>query len=149
MWIEPEIFTTIVQYTPLVSIDMVVRNKVGQVLLGKRTNRPAKGSWFVPGGRINKNEKMEDAFDRILIDELGESISFSNARFLGTYQHFYTDYFGGADISTHYVVLAYELSMDIAIDSLPREQHSDYRWVGVQELRAAQNVHHHTKNYFI
>jgi len=89
MWIEPEIFTKIVSHTPLVSIDLVVRNESGGVLLGKRTNRPAQGTWFVPGGRINKNEKIQDAFGRIIQDEPGNSYPFSEARFLGPYQHFY------------------------------------------------------------
>jgi colanic acid biosynthesis protein WcaH len=43
-------FKKIVESTPLISIDLVVRNDQGSVLLGKRTNRPAQNFWFVPGG---------------------------------------------------------------------------------------------------
>ncbi|MBJ6922853.1 GDP-mannose mannosyl hydrolase, partial [Vibrio cholerae] len=41
-------FKTVVASTPLVSMDLIVRNRYGQVLLGLRTNRPAQGFWFVP-----------------------------------------------------------------------------------------------------
>jgi colanic acid biosynthesis protein WcaH len=44
-----------------VSVDLVLVRDGREVLLGLRTNRPAQGSWFVPGGRILKNEKRADA----------------------------------------------------------------------------------------
>ena len=51
-------FLHIVDATPLVSIDLVLRNERDEVLLGQRKNRPAQGIWFVPGGRIRKNERV-------------------------------------------------------------------------------------------
>ncbi|MDO9207877.1 MAG: NUDIX domain-containing protein, partial [Sulfuricurvum sp.] len=104
-----DLFTTIVQNTPLISIDLIIRNHQGEVLLGKRLNAPAKGFWFTPGGRIYKDEKMTDAFRRIAQDELGVSASLSEASFIGTFEHFYEDSVFGDHITTHYVVLAYTL----------------------------------------
>src|SRR3954466_13792753 len=49
-------FADVVRLAPLVSIDLVIRDPDGDVLVGLRTNAPAKGFWFVPGGRIRKNE---------------------------------------------------------------------------------------------
>ena len=54
-------FKTVIKSSPLVSIDLIVRNEQGQVLLGKRTNRPAQGFWFVVGGRVLKDESLEHA----------------------------------------------------------------------------------------
>ena len=34
--------------------------------MGWRENEPAKGTWFVPGGHHRKDEKIADAFDRII-----------------------------------------------------------------------------------
>ncbi|MFM9587755.1 NUDIX domain-containing protein, partial [Streptomyces caniscabiei] len=76
-----------------------------QVLLGRRTNRPAKGYWFVPGGRIYKDETFDQAFRRLTKIELGQEYSMETSQFLGPYQHLYTDNFSGSDFSTHYVVL--------------------------------------------
>ena len=61
----------IIEFVPLVSIDLILKDRQGQVLLGKRANRPARGYWFVPGGRIRKNEKIADAISRISRSELG------------------------------------------------------------------------------
>jgi colanic acid biosynthesis protein WcaH len=39
--------------------------------MGWRENEPAKRTWFVPGGRIRKDEKIADAFERIIRTETG------------------------------------------------------------------------------
>ncbi|WP_338062250.1 NUDIX domain-containing protein [Vibrio variabilis] len=70
MYLDKETFTTVIESTPLVSIDLLIENSKGQVLLGLRNNRPAQGFWFVPGGRILKNEKLDDAFMRLCQEEL-------------------------------------------------------------------------------
>jgi colanic acid biosynthesis protein WcaH len=36
------------------------------LLVGLRTNEPAKGKWFVLGGVVGKNERLADAFARIV-----------------------------------------------------------------------------------
>ncbi|MEZ9872015.1 GDP-mannose mannosyl hydrolase [Vibrio sp. 10N.261.51.C6] len=149
MKLELESFKTVVASTPLVSIDLIIKNEQGQVLLGERTNRPAKGYWFVPGGRILKDENFEQAFLRLTSVELGQEYSIASATFLGPYQHFYTDNFSGTDFSTHYVVLGYELTVDIDINDLPVEQHCAYQWWSVEELLDSEVVHQHTKGYFL
>lgn len=55
-WLDVTTFETVVASAPLISIDLLVENEQGQYLLGLRKNRPAQGYWFVPGGRVQKNE---------------------------------------------------------------------------------------------
>lgn len=149
MFLDKEIFRTVVRSAPLVSIDLVVINSQGQVLLGQRTNRPAQGFWFVPGGRILKNEAMAAAFLRLSKAELGFASELGDAEFLGVYEHFYTDNFSGTDFSTHYVVLGYRLVHDLDLNSLPDAQHHSYRWFDIAELLASVQVHDNTKAYFL
>ncbi|MFQ1867951.1 GDP-mannose mannosyl hydrolase [Aeromonas veronii] len=149
MFLDKETFRTVVRSAPLVSIDLVVINSLGQVLLGQRTNRPAQGFWFVPGGRILKNEAMAAAFLRLSKAELGLASELGDAEFLGVYEHFYTDNFSGTDFSTHYVVLGYRLVHDLDLNSLPDAQHHSYRWFDVAELLASVQVHDNTKAYFL
>ena len=149
MFLDKETFRTVVRSAPLVSIDLVVINSQGQVLLGQRTNRPAQGFWFVPGGRILKNEAMAAAFLRLSKAELGLACEIGSAEFLGVYEHFYTDNFSGTDFSTHYVVLGYRLVHDLDLNSLPDAQHHSYRWFDVAELLASVQVHDNTKAYFL
>jgi colanic acid biosynthesis protein WcaH len=139
-------FKNIVFSTPLISIDLIVRDKHDNILLGKRVNRPAKGFWFVPGGRVLKDESIEQAFKRLLKIELG--IANSDPIFKGIYQHFYDDNFSEDDFTTHYVVLAYEINFNGDIAFLPDVQHNDYRWFTEGSLLNNIDVHKHTKWYF-
>jgi colanic acid biosynthesis protein WcaH len=140
-------FSNVIAATPLVSIDLVIENLSNEVLLGYRKNRPAQGYWFVPGGRILKDECMDDAFKRLTLAELGTEFSRCQAGFLGPYEHFYEDFVFGEGVSTHYVVLGYKLICDIDILSLPNAQHGKYKWFTKQEMLNDETVHKHSKWY--
>ncbi|HDT5892015.1 TPA: GDP-mannose mannosyl hydrolase [Aeromonas hydrophila] len=148
-WLDKAQFQQIVAATPLISLDLIVRNGQGQVLLGRRLNRPAQGYWFVPGGRVRKDERLDAAFLRLTQEELGLAVSRENARLLGPYEHFYADNFSGEDFSTHYIVLGYEVAWQGQQDALPISQHDQYRWFDVAELLQDPSVHQHTKDYFL
>lgn len=149
MFIDDTTFCNIIKNTPLISIDLIVKNHQGQVLLGKRNNPPAQHYWFVPGGRIRKNETFIEAFSRLTLQELGQSFSLNNAKFIAPYQHFYTDSVFANNISTHYVVLAYQLTIDADLLALPLEQHNKYHWFDIDELLVDKQVHQFTKDYFL
>jgi colanic acid biosynthesis protein WcaH len=55
-------FAHVVCLAPLVSIDLVIRDNERKVLVALRTNEPAKGVYFVPGGCIRKNENYRGCF---------------------------------------------------------------------------------------
>ena len=148
MYLEPDIFKIIVEHTPLISIDLILRNSAGDVLLGKRRNRPAQGVWFVPGGRVGKDEALDAAFLRLTEVELGQPVSREQASFLGVYEHFYNDNFQGTDFSTHYVVLAYQLSLPLTTE-FPKDQHEAYAWFSSEALLADDLVHTNSKAYFM
>lgn len=149
MVLPPEIFINVVELTPLVSIDLIVFDPQGSVLLGLRTNRPAQNTWFVPGGRVGKDECIADAFARISDTELGTALSINDARFLGVYEHFYADNFAGKPgFGTHYIVLAYQIHLTSPLPALPEDQHADFHWFQVDTLLTDERVHANTKAYF-
>jgi colanic acid biosynthesis protein WcaH len=142
-------FAYIVRHAPLVSLDLIVREPEGRVLVGLRNNEPAKGCYFVPGGVIRKNETIEHAFARILHVETGCRAALNAARFRGAFQHFYsTNRLGEPGYGTHYVVLAYELRLDHRPAILLDSQHSNCKWMDELELIDAADVHENTKAYF-
>ena len=147
--ISDEQFLKVIDTTPLVSIDLVLEDPQGKILLGKRTNRPAQGYWFVPGGRIQKNEKLADAIKRISLAELGTELTLSDGQLLGAFDHIYDDNFSGVDgINTHYVVLAYRISLKDDFEIVPDEQHSEMKWWDRKDLLNDPDVHQNTKAYF-
>lgn len=150
MFLDKATFTTVIDSTPLVSIDLVVINEHGQTLLGERLNRPAQGYWFVPGGRILKNESLKIAFKRLTLDELGYELNIEDAELLGPYDHFYDDSVFGDQIKTHYVAIAYIVRVSVKqLSNLPiNEQHGCYKWFDMDALSNNEQVHIHTKWYF-
>ncbi|MBA4690158.1 MAG: GDP-mannose mannosyl hydrolase [Pseudomonas sp.] len=151
MFLDTETFRTVVASTPLVSIGLLVRNGNGQLLLGRRTNRPAQGCWFTPGGRICKNEGLDAAFRRISEAELGRRYERHQGQLLGVYEHFYKDSVfgeGPGHPDTHYVVLGYVMAVDSDhLLQLPAEQHVQYRWWPIVALGTSLHVHANTRAY--
>ncbi|HOX58898.1 MAG TPA: GDP-mannose mannosyl hydrolase [Candidatus Paceibacterota bacterium] len=147
--LAPEDFDHIVRLTPLAAIDLIVRTPDQRILVGRRRNEPAKGSFFVLGGRITKNETLAAAFARISLAELGVEKRIEHARFLGVYEHIYaTNNHELAGFGTHYLVLAYELICPDRDLLLPLDQHGEYVWLTVPELLRHPEVHANTKAYF-
>jgi colanic acid biosynthesis protein WcaH len=154
MFLDDLTFKTVIDSSPLVSIDLLIENSQGQFLLGQRTNRPAQGFWFVPGGRIRKDETLAAAFARITLEELGIELAITDAELQGPYDHFYTDSIFGESVSTHYVAIAYHMKLtaateeQIELQQLPVAQHHLYQWLSPEALLGLPSAHKHTKAYF-
>ncbi len=141
-WLE------VVARAPLVSIDLLVRDAQGRILVGLRRNQPAAGTWFVPGGVIRKGETLDAAFARITHAELGRSHARRDASLRGVFEHHYRENFLQAPgIGTHYVVLAHDLQIGDA-PALPADQHESWRWMTASALREHPQVHPNTRAYF-
>ncbi|MBT7167878.1 MAG: NUDIX domain-containing protein, partial [Porticoccaceae bacterium] len=98
--LDAQTFKTVIENTPLVSIDLCLICN-GQILLGKRRNEPLKGRWFTPGGRIHKNETWQDALLRIAEVELGlGDTAVESFSLMGMWDHFYNNSALDQDIST-------------------------------------------------
>jgi colanic acid biosynthesis protein WcaH len=140
---------TVVRLAPLISIDLVIRNPRGEVLLGLRNNEPARGTYFVPGGIILKNERLADAFARILKRETNFEAKLEDARLLGAYEHFYdNNRFGDPAFGTHYITLGYELRLGDTAALQADAQHGELRFWNERDLLASDLVHDNTKAYF-
>ncbi|MFW5444402.1 MAG: GDP-mannose mannosyl hydrolase [Methylococcaceae bacterium] len=139
-------FKQLIQHAPLFAIDLVVMNQKQQVLLGQRLNAPAKDYWFVPGGRVHKNETLENAFLRISQTELGVKIERTQSQLIGLYDHIYSDSFFSNNIGTHYINATHLLHLDKNQLNLPLgEQHQTYRWLSIKEMVNEKKVHPYSK----
>jgi colanic acid biosynthesis protein WcaH len=71
--IDKKTYKKILDLMPIICVDLVLYHK-GKILLAKRVNEPAKGMWWIPGGRVLKNERLTDAVKRKAKEELGIDI---------------------------------------------------------------------------
>ena len=143
-WIPSEKWEVIVRHVPIASVDLVVRSPDG-IVLGKRANAPAKGKWFVPGGRIHKHESLTDAVHRLANAELGVNDA-TIRESLGTYEHFYdasdiNDSEGKHYLANGFVVETATGVKDMTID----DQHSEIRAFHTSDLPS--NLHEYTATY--
>jgi colanic acid biosynthesis protein WcaH len=149
-WLQDSDFISAVGALPLVSVDLVVVNAMGQLLLGQRRNAPARDWWFTPGGRVRKNEAFASCMQRVAISELGlKACDLRGARLMGVWDHFYEDSAFSSEVSTHYVNLPHLLCLEHAmdLDALPLDQHSGWRWQDPQDAALAEDVHPYVRIY--
>jgi colanic acid biosynthesis protein WcaH len=144
--LSKELFSSVIENTPLISIDLLVQNTKGEILLGKRVNEPAKDFWFVPGGRVFKDETLNEAFTRTVKEEIGLDIKREKSSFYGLYEHFYDENVFNTAFSTHYIVLAHKIVTDSELTL--NNQHDSYGWFSKEELLSRDDVHQYTKDYF-
>jgi colanic acid biosynthesis protein WcaH len=83
-----------------------------------RNNRPARGEWFTPGGRILLGEKIEDAVRRVTKAETG--LKPTNIEIKGAMSHIWPS------MQTVTVFCRVEVEDDaVKMD----DQHSAYKWI--------------------
>jgi colanic acid biosynthesis protein WcaH len=140
-------YLEVIRHTQVVSTDLVIFGSEGKVLLGKRANEPAKNTWFVPGGKVRKNETIPQAVKRISKQEVGYTLTAD--REIGVFHHIYNNNFDNEDFGTHYVVFAVAATLNEGALALNADdQHSELKWWSVEDLMSSPDVHHFTKNYF-
>jgi colanic acid biosynthesis protein WcaH len=116
-WIREPLYSKIKLLMPIPCVDLLITFK-GKILLMKRKNKPGRGLWFTPGGRIYLNESLKDAVKRVLNEETGlEPYSINQ---IGTMSHVWPEL---QTITTFYKVLA--SSNEIILNN----EHDDYRWI--------------------
>lgn len=144
-------FRFVLHKTNLFALDLIITDSQGRVLLGLRLNAPAKGFWFVPGGRVYLNEKLRSAFERLLLNETGLSIDDVTGVCLhGLYEHIYDDnVFQDSGIGTHYIVAACRATLTVDFSPRHDAQHAEIKFMSVDSILADENVHDFTKFYFI
>ena len=147
MFLKKKKFLDIIKLTPLCSIDILIKFKK-KYLFGLRSNRPAKGYYFVPGGRILKNENYEFTIKRILKNELGLSIKNIKYEFLGIYNHIYEDnVFNVKKINTHYFVCAIMINFNRIINLRSDYQHDKFILQTKSEALKNKRIHKFCKIY--
>ena len=145
--LEPDIFKSIVENAPLVSIDLCLVYD-GKILLGKRTSEPLKGKWFTPGGRVLKNEPWQKCMRRVAYSELGLVIDdLPCLKLMGVWDHLYENSVMDENISTHYVNLPHYCILEERPSLSIDQQHNELKWFDLDEVAGKNNFHEYMQSY--
>jgi len=71
-----DIFLFISRMTPLVNVDLLIKNEKGQTLLTWRDDGYHEPGWHIPGGIIKYKEKASDRINAVAKKELGSRVDF-------------------------------------------------------------------------
>jgi colanic acid biosynthesis protein WcaH len=110
---------------PIVCVDCLVVNDNGEYLLVKRKNEPLKGEYWVPGGRLQKNERLADAVRRKMREEIGVDVDIIEN--VGFFEEFFDKTEQNAEGGVHSISVVYRVkpkSYDIKLD----DQSDDWGW---------------------
>lgn len=122
--IPENVYRLIHRSLPIVCVDIIVSDGRGRFLLVRRKNKPEKGKWWFPGGRILKNETIKEAALRKLKDETG--LKPKRIKQVGFYEYFSpTGYFPG----TNSHAVAFPFCAEVSPRGVKLDkQSSDWKW---------------------
>jgi colanic acid biosynthesis protein WcaH len=111
---------------PVVCVDTVVTNRARtRFFLVRRANEPERGRWWLPGGRLHKNERLIDAARRKIFEEIGFRGRIKEQ--LGTYEYFSSrGYFPG--MSAHTIIFVFLAVVDERKNFHLDSQSTDAQW---------------------
>jgi mutator protein MutT len=115
---------------PMVGVGAVVV-RGGDVLLERRGQPPAQGSWSLPGGLVDIGERLEDAVRREVREECG--IEIEVGPLLGVFEPLVVDEDGR--VRYHYVVLDY-LARYVSGEVVIGDDAAELRWAPFDELES-------------
>lgn len=71
-----EVFIFISKVTPLINVDLLIKDHNGRTLLTWRDDKFYGPGWHVPGGIIRYKEKISDRIRKVALTELGTDVEF-------------------------------------------------------------------------
>lgn len=107
-------------------VGAIVIDDAGRLLLVRRANPPAQGTWSLPGGRVEAGESWEAAAVR----ELREETSLT-----GRVQRYVGDVRRDAPGGGVYVIRDFLLVIDGATEAVSGDDASDAGWFSESEVR--------------
>ena len=71
-----EVFFYISRTTPLVNVDLLIKDENGRTLLSWRNDQYAGKGWHLPGGIVRFKETLETRVKKVAETEIGVNVSF-------------------------------------------------------------------------
>ena len=106
-------------------VGALVRDPDGRLLLVQRTHEPARGTWSLPGGRVEPSETPADACAREVLEETGLVVGVG--RHVGRVER-------PGPGGTTYVIDDYECAV-VGGRLVAGSDASDARWVSEEHMR--------------
>lgn len=98
-----EVFFYISKTTPLVNVDLLIKDENGRTLLSWRDDQYAGKGWHVPGGIVRFKETLETRVKKVAETEIGAEVKFDKVP-MALNQLIHPD----RDIRSHFISILYK-----------------------------------------
>lgn len=115
---------------PSSAVACFIRNSLGELLLVRRANQPAKGTLDLPGGFVDLHESAEEAVRREVMEETGVAVS--NARYLFSLPNIYS--YSGFEV--HTLDMFYECQVDSFSEAVAADDAASIEILPLDKVRA-------------
>jgi colanic acid biosynthesis protein WcaH len=72
-----DVFYLMSRLTPLVNVDLLIKDQDNRVLLAWRQDKFAGAGWHIPGGIVRYKETLAQRIDQVAITEIGQKVNFN------------------------------------------------------------------------
>lgn len=72
-----EIFELVSRLTPLVNVDLLIKDNNSRTLLAWRNDKFAGQGWHIPGGIVRYKETLEQRIEQVALTEIGQKVEFA------------------------------------------------------------------------
>lgn len=97
----------------------------GKILLIRRGREPGRGLWAVPGGKVRRGERLEDAAKREAMEETGLDVEIGDVVWVGEH----------IDVDHHLVLIDFSARL-VGGELHAGDDADDARWVPIDEATA-------------
>jgi len=73
-----EIFKLVSRLTPMVNVDLLVKDEQNRILLAWRDDEYSGSGWHIPGGIVRFKESLENRIQQVAMSELKTEVSFNS-----------------------------------------------------------------------
>ena len=102
-----DLFYYISSTTPIINVDLLLKDKKGRVLLSWRDDKYSGKGWHIPGGIIRFKETIRERIDEVARIEVGTSVDSFNPEPLAINEIFNKQ----REVRSHFISLLYRCSI--------------------------------------
>ena len=104
-----EVFFYISKITPLVNVDLLIKDENGRTLLSWRNDQYSGKGWHLPGGIVRFKETLETRVKKVVETEIGASVGF-DPKPMEINQIIHNE----SEIRSHFISILYKCSLSAA-----------------------------------
>jgi colanic acid biosynthesis protein WcaH len=137
-----EIFYFISRITPMVNVDLLIKDEDGRTLLSWRNDKYSGNGWHIPGGIVRYKETMYSRILKVAQKEIGTSIKFDE-KFIAVNEIILPEYENRA----HFISFLYKcyLPSSFEIDNKDKNEREEgfLKWHKIcpENLISVQNIY--------